>query len=92
MILFCGCRDEKEKESEGDTQETDAFSKYNNWTKDTYNSYLARFVMPSFSFHYALIFLALVCKNVSQDDPRSGSKLSELYLISFARNGREHFV
>ena len=45
LILFCCCRDEKEKECEGDTQETDSFSKFNSWTKDTYNSYLARFVI-----------------------------------------------
>ena len=44
MHFFCfHFRDEKEKEREGDTHEADALSKYNNWTKDSYTSYLTRF-------------------------------------------------
>ena len=39
--LFC-FRDEKEKEREGNAHETDALSKYNDWTKATYTDYLAR--------------------------------------------------
>lgn len=35
-------RDEKEKEREGNTHETDVLSKYNNWTKDTYTYFLSR--------------------------------------------------
>lgn len=35
-------RDEKEKEREGNAHETDALSKYNDWTKTTYADYLAR--------------------------------------------------
>lgn len=35
-------RDEKEKEREGNGHETDALSKYNDWTKATYTDYLAR--------------------------------------------------
>ncbi|XP_020615974.1 zinc finger ZZ-type and EF-hand domain-containing protein 1-like isoform X2 [Orbicella faveolata] len=34
-------RDEKEKEREGNGHETDALSKYNDWTKATYTDYLA---------------------------------------------------
>ncbi|XP_073246845.1 zinc finger ZZ-type and EF-hand domain-containing protein 1-like isoform X1 [Porites lutea] len=34
-------RDEKEKEHEGETHETDFLSKYNNWSKETYSSFLA---------------------------------------------------
>jgi len=35
-------RDEKEKEREGNGHETDALSKYNDWTKAKYTDYLAR--------------------------------------------------
>ena len=43
-------RDEKEKEHEGETHETDFLSKYNNWSKETYSSFLARCIPLNFAY------------------------------------------